>query len=359
VREFKTRFPAEWETHARTWLCWPSNEKDWPGVLEAAQSEFLFFARTVLSYEPLSLIIPPGSSGLRQMLREELGGSKFGLDIFELGTNRSWLRDSGPIFVERRTEEKVSLEATLWGFNAWAKYLDFELDQKVSSFISKETKCKVQEIRGVGSSDSKSLLVMEAGAIDSNGAGVILATEQCLLGNGLDGVSQVRNPGFEKSDYEEVFKFHLGVEKVIWLAGGIGGDDTHGHIDDVCRFVAPNKCLLVEPPKEDLEGQSFFELNKARLSKARLPSDQSLEVEILPSPEPRLYEGELLPASYANFYICNGAVLVPVFGCPEDDIACDTLSEAFPAHTIVPISSSSLILGLGSLHCLSLGVPAV
>lgn len=338
------RLPSEWEKHKATWLCWPSNPSDWPGALAGAQAEFLEFAKAVLRFEPLNLLIPENADGLEARLRSQLLQAESSLSIYKLDTNRSWLRDSGPIFFKQGGK----VYALSCNFNAWAKYSDFELDSQVASFISSKSGLPLVKAHIGGAQP----FVMEGGAIDSNGAGSVFLTRQCMLSN-----TQQRNPGLSESDCQKFFEQYLGVHQLIWLEGGIGGDDTHGHIDDVCRFTSPSRCLLVQPSLADNEGMSFFEANRKVLAETKVCSGEKLEFDLLPAPEPMFFQGEILPASYANFYLINGAVLVPVFSCKQDKEALRIISNHFPSREVVPVSSRELIYGLGSLHCLSLHQP--
>lgn len=256
-------------------------------------------------------------------------------------TNRGWTRDFGPLFVLNAAQEKVVLD---FGFNGWAKYPDWQLDtaipQKAAQAIHVPVIDPVHRGRHV---------ILEGGGIDVNGVGTLLATEECWL----DIDRQVRNPGFTRADYEAVFRHYLGATQTIWLGAGIAGDDTHGHVDDLCRFVNPNTVVLAhESDPADANYQPLNE-NHERLQGARLANGEKLEVIDLPMPAPLWHDGRRLPASYANFYIANAAVLVPTFNDVNDRLALGILADCFPDRDVIGIHAVDLVWGLGTLHCLT------
>ena len=272
--------------------------------------------------------------------------SLLNVEFFIKKTDRGWLRDSGPMFVKEGKETR----AIDFKFNAWAKYDDYKLDDKISSFISQKLNLKriVAEHKG-------KQVVLEGGSIDSNGKGTLITTEECLL----DEKVQTRNPGFTKQDYFEVFKKYFGVTNVIWLGKGIVGDDTHGHVDDLCRFVNEDSVVLVSEENSVDENYTLLNQNRERLQNIFLTNGSKLNVVPLPMPSPQVFKGQRLPASYANFYISNYTVLVPTFNDPNDKIALGILSELFPDRKVIGIYSVDLVWGLGTLHCLTKEQPAV
>ena len=255
-------------------------------------------------------------------------------------TNRGWLRDSGPAFV--LADSKI--KQVSFGFNAWAKYDNWKKDVKVPAMISEWRKLK-----GIEVFYNNKKVVLEGGSIDGNGSGTLLTTEECLL----DKKIQVRNPGFAKTDYEKVFDEYLGVKKVIWLGKGIAGDDTHGHVDDLCRFVNANTVVLVQENDKKEKNYKPLNENRERLQGAKTADGQKLNTVYLPMPSPIVFDGMRLPASYANFYISNNAVLVPTFNDPNDRIALGILSELFEDRQVIGIHSVDLVWGLGTIHCLT------
>jgi len=264
-------------------------------------------------------------------------------------TNRVWTRDSGCIFLTPSTDkEDAGLLALHFQFNGWAKYPNYNFDEKVGARMAKAAGVRVVEPVVLDSSNNKHRVVLEGGAIDGNGCGTLVTTEECLLSD-----TQQRNPPMDRAAYEQVFAEYFGAQSVIWLDSGIAGDDTHGHIDDITRFVAPNTVVTMIEPNERSENHMALHANLGRLKNARASGGERLEVVEIPMPRPVVFEGRQLPASYANFYIANGAVLVPVFNDPNDRIALNRLAEVFPTREIVPIYSGDLIWGFGALHCMT------
>ncbi len=268
-------------------------------------------------------------------------------------TDRVWVRDSGCIYLvpsagRRDVQRDAQLLALHFQFNGWAKYPNYEFDEKVGGRMAKAAGARV--VRPV-SGDHR--VVLEGGSIDVNGCGTLITTEECLLST-----TQQRNPPMDRSAYEQLFADYFGVQSVIWLDSGIAGDDTHGHVDDIARFVAPNTVVTMIEQDERSENYADLHANLGRLKNARTADGQKLEIVEIPMPRPVVFEGRQLPASYANFYIANGAVLVPVFNDPNDRIALNTLAELFPAREIVPIYCGDLIWGFGALHCMTQQQPA-
>jgi len=343
--------PPEWAPHAGTWVAWPHRRDDFPGRFEAIPFAIGEIVRHLAPTEPVRVVVrsPSQEVSARALLEQDdidLGRVRF----FRWPTDRSWVRDSGPIFV-RRTESAPAtppLGVTDWRFNAWAKYDDWRRDDRLPTRIAREFGLPVWRptVRG-------ERVVLEGGAIDVNGAGTLLATEECLLGT-----VQARNPGVERAELEKVLSEYLGIDHVLWLARGIVGDDTHGHIDDVARFVGDRTVVAAREPNPADPNHPILEENLARLRAATDADGRPFEVVELPMPRPITYSGQRVPASYLNFYIANGVVLVPTFNDPADRVALATLSGLFPGRTVRGIHCGDLIWGLGTIHCLTQQEPA-
>ena len=352
--------PAEWEPHAATWLAWPHYEGDWPGKFEPIPWVYAEIIRNLAKHERLELIVNNASSA-RQARRvlERANALSDNIRFHRWPTNRVWLRDSGCIFLKekqmpeethvgtaaigRRGPENLPSTALKFRFNAWAKYSNWRLDEKIGSLMAKATHAHEVRPESLGTR-----IVLEGGSIDINGAGTVLTTEECLLSK-----EQERNPHMARVHYEKAFADYLGAPHTIWLGRGIFGDDTHGHVDDLTRFVRKDTVVtMVERDSKDMNHAPLL-ANLRRLQSARDQDGKQLTVVELPMPQPIVFEGRRLPASYANFYIANGVVLVPVFNRPNDRIALNTLAELFPAREIVPIYSGDFIWGLGAMHCMT------
>jgi agmatine deiminase len=342
------RLPAEWEKHEATWIGWPHNKEDWPGKFAPIVWVYSEIVKKISEGEIVRIIVESIEHKKKAIKAlhdsdTDLANVKFHV----LKTNRGWTRDSGPIFVKSAASDEVIL--IHFRFNAWAKYDNYKKDSKLPGFISKKLK-----LRSVKPIHKNTHVVLEGGSIDSNGKGVLLTTEECIL----DPNVQVRNKNFTKPDYEKVFHDYLGIRKVIWLGKGIVGDDTHGHVDDLCRFVAKNRVLLVQEENPRDENYELLKENKERLQSEFLPDGSKLEVIDLPMPSPVIFKGQRLPASYANFYICNSYVIVPTFNDIKDKTALGILSELFSDRKVVGIHATDLVWGLGTLHCLTHEQPA-
>ncbi len=350
-RQLGYRMPAEWEPHEATWLAWPHNPEDWPGKFQAIPWLFAEIVRLLAKREMVHILVnDEKAEGRAKGILERAGANLDQVSFHQWPTNRVWTRDSGPIFV-RNAEGKVGI--TNWHFNAWAKYDDWQLDDQVPG--------RVAELMGLPAwaptvrleDGSQKRLVLEGGSIDTNGAGILLTTEECLL----SGVQQ-RNPGVSREQLEQVFSDYLGIDQVIWLGCGVAGDDTHGHIDDITRFAGPTTIVTaVEPDSKDANHAPLAE-NLARLKAACALDGKQFDIVELPLPRPVVFRNQRLPASYANFYIANGLVLVPTFHNPNDRIALNILSEVFPTREVIGIHSVDLVWGLGTLHCMTQQQPA-
>jgi agmatine deiminase len=378
--------PAEWEPHSATWLAWPHYEKDWPGKFEPIPWVFAEIVRSLARHERVEIIVRDAAAerhakkilNLADALSARVG-------FHHWLTDRIWLRDSGCIFVKRgagapdsvqlnsrrrrsaqmsREKRELSratkdrrkrgalepndLAAMKWRFNAWAKYSNWHQDEKIGTLMAGSA--AVPEIRPV---HGEHRIVLEGGSIDVNGRGSLLTTEECLLST-----TQQRNPGMMRRDYEKAFRQYLGVSNVIWLGKGITGDDTHGHVDDLARFVSPETIVtMVEPNRHDPNHVPLRE-NLRRLKSARDQDGKRFHVVEIPMPQPVVFEGRRMPASYANFYIANGVVLVPVFNRSNDRVALNALARLFPDRDMVPIYSGDFIWGFGAMHCMTQQQPA-
>jgi agmatine deiminase len=351
-RSLGYRMPAEWEPHQSTWIGWPHNRNDWPGRFEPIPWVYAEIVRHLSKVEDVNIIVSDamGKTKAREVLmRSNIGLKNVRFHLWP--TNRVWTRDSGPIFLVRDSQkDRVAL--TDWRFNGWAKYADWQFDNRLPQCIAQ--KLKLPAFRPVLPRVGRLYhVVLEGGSIDVNGSGLMLTTEECLLGK-----VQQRNPGLSRRDLEQVFADYLGVEKVIWLGRGIAGDDTHGHVDDISRFVAADTVLTVVEPNRADPNYAPLRENLRRLRAATDLRGRKLQVIELPLPRPVIFRGQRLPASYANFYIANDLVLVPTFNDPNDRVALNTLAGVFPRREIVGISCVDFIWGLGAIHCATQQQPA-
>jgi len=342
--------PAEWEPHEATWLAWPHHPTDWPGKLSAVRWVYAEIVRKLAPGETVRLLA--GSDAHEAQARRLLkrSGAEVGrVEFLRFPTNRGWTRDSGPIFV-RRGGAAPERAIVHFHFNAWARYPDWQKDRRVPERAAALLRCRLFNARAGGCD-----FVLEGGGIDVNGRGTLLTTEECLL----DQRTQARNPGLGKPEVEAALKAHLGVTNVLWLGGGIAGDDTHGHVDDLCRFVNPTTVVLCQADDPNDPNYRPLAENRERLQDLRLEDGSRIQVVPLPAPAPLFCDGFRLPASYANFYIANAAVLVPTFNDPKDRAALGTLAELFKDRPVVGIHAVDLALGYGTLHCLTQQEPAL
>lgn len=345
------RFPAEWEPHRATWVAWPHNRRDWPGKLDAVQWCYVDIIRQLSQVEPVAVVVADAASErrLRSRLRRA-GVSEARLEFHRFPSDRAWLRDTGGTFVQTTTGRRQATTLIDWRFTGWARYPNWRRDDRLANRIARTRDIPTVEAMRP---DTGARLVLEGGAIDGNGRGVALATEQCLL----DQVVQTRNPTLDRRALETALDAYLGVQQVIWLGDGIVGDDTHGHVDDVARFVGPDTVVAaVEPDPSDPNHAPLAD-NLRRLRQARVDG-VPLKIISLPMPRPVWFDGRRLPASYLNFYIANGLVLVPTFNDPADRTALSRLARVFPNHVVSGIHAVDLVWGLGTLHCLTLQEPA-
>jgi agmatine deiminase len=373
--------PAEWEWHEATWMAWPHYRGDWPGKFEPIPWVYAEIIRHLSRRERVELIVNNATSEKRaRKTLSQANALNENVRFHSWPSNRVWTRDSGCTFVKcgagalaRETQKahdprreghefglandgakkgdlaSENILAINWRFNAWAKYSNYRHDEKIGSLMAKTAKARpIQPVFG------KHPVVLEGGSIDVNGQGTLLTTEECLLSK-----VQQRNPRMSRSDYEQLFANYLGIKSVIWLASGIVGDDTHGHVDDITRFVAPDTVVTaVESDPNDPNYEPLRE-NIRRLRSATDQNGKALAIVELPMPAPVIFEKRRLPASYANFYVANGVVLVPVFNDPNDRFALDILADLFPDREVIGIYSGDLIWGFGAMHCMTQQQPAL
>ncbi|HCY77067.1 MAG TPA: agmatine deiminase [Ignavibacteriales bacterium] len=338
----KFRLPAEFEYHEATWIGWPNNKQDWPGKFQPIPWVYGEIVRYISRAEKVIIIVQSITHQKKaEQVLKAVDAVLNNVEFFKLETDRNWLRDAGPQFVKNEKNETLLIN---FKFNGWAKYDNYKLDSKIPKMISDKLNLDILK------AEYKSReVVLEGGSVDYNGLGTIITTEECLM----DSETQVRNKNFTKKDYEEVFSKYLGASNVVWLNKGIAGDDTHGHVDDLTRFVNHNTVVtVIETRPNDLNYLPLME-NREILEGAMLEDGSRLDIIELPMPAPVIFKGERLPASYANFYISNYAVLVPTFNDPNDRIALGILSELFSDKPVIGIHAVDLVWGLGTLHCLT------
>lgn len=339
--ELGLHMPAEWEPHEAVWIAWPHHREDWPGKFPAIPWVYVEIVRHLHLSEQVRVLVNNARSveRVRGSLRQ--AGIDLGrVDLFQFPTDRVWTRDYGPLFVRAVDDSRA---ITHWGFNAWAKYSNWKRDSAIPRRVSQTLNLPRHEVFEAGRR-----VVLEGGSIDVNGQGLLLTTEECLLS-----LVQERNPGLSRTDLESLFAKYLGVRKVLWLGRGIAGDDTHGHVDDLARFVSPRTIVVAS---EDHPEDANYEPLRDNLERLQGMTDldgRSFEVVPLPMPAPVTFDGQRLPASYANFYVANDRVLVPTFNDPNDRRALGILAELFPDRVVVGIHAVDLVWGLGTLHCLT------
>jgi len=338
------RMPAEWAPHRATWISWPHHEPDWPGKLGPIPWVYAEIARVLASHETVEILCH--NSDVEASARAALKAHAVAADRVRLHivpTDRVWLRDSAPTAVHDETGQVALVD---WAFNGWAKYDNWQRDAGVGPAIARITGLPTEQPERP---DGRGWIVLEGGGIEVNGDGLLLVTEEWLLSD-----VQVRNPGFTREDYERVFADWLGIRRTIWLGEGCVGDDTHGHVDDVARFVDAETVVLAveEDPADDNHARSIDNVRRLELA-AQSGDAGPLRVVKLPFPRPVFMNGERLPASYANFYIANGVVLVPTFNDANDRVALNTLAELMPSRQVIGIHAVDLVWGLGTLHCLT------
>jgi agmatine deiminase len=360
--ELGFRHPAEWEPHAATWLAWPHQEEDWPGKIGPIPWVYVEIIRKLARFERVRLLVNDTEEEVIARDALEQGGVPLDqVDFHVVPTDRVWLRDTAPSFVKRGSAQGAEIAVVDWEFNGWAKYANHELDNRIPEHIAKLRGLRtfvphrpVAAATGaIATPSGGRVMVLEGGSIDVDGEGTLLTTEECLLSE-----VQQRNPGLSREQIERALGDHLGVQKVLWLGRGIAGDDTHGHVDDLCRFVRPGVVVVASESNRSDENYAPLAENFERLTAMTNARGQKLEVIKLPMPAPVVFDEQRLPASYANFYIANNQVLVPTFNDPNDRIALGILADLFPDREVVGIHAVDLVWGLGTLHCMSHEEPA-
>jgi agmatine deiminase len=326
------RLPAEWEPHAATWLAWPHKPETWPGNFEPIPAVWATLVRTLAEFEPVH-ICAGGEAVMAEARR--LVGDVSNVVLHDIATNDVWARDHGPMFLSAPTSLPPALVD--WEYNAWGgKYPPFDLDNAVPAHVAELT----------GHRRFTPGIVLEGGAIDSNGQGTLLTTEQCLL-------NPNRNPQLSRGDVERYLHEYCCAKKILWLGGGIAGDDTDGHIDELARFVGPTTVVTAREDDPHDENYEPLEDNFRRLSAMSDEKGRPLEVIPIPMPRPRYFDAQRLPVCYLNFYIANGVVIVPQFGDPADRVAIETLARLFPRRQIRGLDAVDLVWGLGAFHCIT------
>ncbi|HTV47891.1 MAG TPA: agmatine deiminase family protein [Phycisphaerae bacterium] len=348
------RMPAEWEPHEATWLAWPHNQEDWPGKFGPIPWIIAEIIRHISSAEMVHLLVQNNKEKREAKIileKSQVNLSKVQFHV--LPTDRIWTRDSGPHFIKNDSLSRANIGIVGWQFNAWAKYSDYHRDEKLPRYVAEFLDVPYREPHVPDRHGRLKRMVLEGGSIDVNGAGCLMTTEECLLSR-----VQQRNPGVAKNQIEKTLCEYLGVKKILWLVKGIAGDDTHGHIDDTARFVGTRTIAICREHNKRDANHRRLEENYRRLKRMSDQNGRALEIIELPMPAPVIFAGQRLPASYANFYICNAGVLVPVFNDPADAKALNVLEDCFKRRKIIPIYCRDLVWGLGTLHCMTQQQPA-
>jgi agmatine deiminase len=345
-RQLGFAMPAEWERHEATWLAWPRHRLDWPGKFHPIAWVYCDIVRRLAGREKVRILVADEKTGgrVRNLLRR-CGADPEHVEFFPYQTDRSWTRDFCPIFV-RSGRGEVAI--TDWRFNGWAKYPNWQRDDGAPAFIGGRLGLQAWQPEWNGQR-----IVLEGGSIDVNGQGALLTTEECLLSP-----VQARNPGLGRTEMEEAMGEYLGIRKVLWLRNGIVGDDTHGHVDDLARFTGPRTVVLASEADPEDANYRLLQENRELLEGMTDQDGGKLEIVPLPMPEPVVFRGQRLPASYANFYIANGLVLAPTFNDPNDRIALGILADLFPGRKVIGIHCADLVWGLGTIHCMTQQQPA-
>ena len=344
------RMPAEWETQKSVWITWPYNKNDWPGLFKYIPNTVAKIVAAISKDQKVNLILKPGedTKSIKKLLLK-LKAKLKNIQFYKISSNRIWIRDFGPIYLTNK-KKKIFIN---FKFNGWAKYNDFEKDNKVNSFISRLTNIKkIEPTLKVGKKRYK--MVLEGGAIDVNGNGSILLTKECLLSK-----VQERNPGINKSIYETILSNLLNVKNFIWLNKGIKGDDTHGHVDDISRFVSKNTIMTAVEKNKNDKNYNILKQNLKILNKAKDINGERFKIIKIPMPNPIYINKIRVPASYLNFLICNKIVLLPLFNDPNDKVVVKIFKKNFKRRKIIGIDCSKLIWGFGAIHCMTQHEPSV
>lgn len=338
------RMPAEWDPHEATWIAWPHNRTDWPGKFTTVQWVYGELVRKLTRGEIVRIIVNSDTHEAKaRRVLSQVGVDLSRVEFFNFPTNRGWTRDFGPMFV-KRDHKLAEVAIVRFRFNAWAKYKDWEKDDRVAERAARTLGSRIFRAQVNGRD-----VVLEGGAIEVNGRGTLIATEECLL----DQTVQSRNPALSRQEIESAVRDYLGATNVLWLGRGIEGDDTHGHVDDLCRFVNSNTVVICREENSSDYNHAVLEENIERLKSMRLENGAKIDVVTVPMPAPLFFNGQRLPASYANFYVANSTVLVPTFNDPKDRVALGILSELIPNRPVAGIHAVDLVWGLGTLHCMT------
>ena len=338
-KDLNYRMPAEWEKQKSTWIAWPHNKKDWPNKFKFIPYVFCEIISKISNHQKVNILIEKKTikKKINFFLKKFLKNTN-NISFRVCKTNRAWLRDSFPIFVKKANNKKVLIN---WGFNGWAKYKNFNHDNKICS--------KIKKFIGLNSITPiirNKRIILEGGSIDVNGKGILLTTRECLQSN-----IQARNPGLKQHEYEFIFRKYLGVKEVFWLNKGIAGDDTHGHIDDIARFVSEKKIFIAyENNKKDI---NYKPLNENYQIIKKSIKKKNFKIIKIPMPKAKYINGIRVPATYLNFYIANKIVLVPIFNDNKDKIVIKIFKKHFKNREIIPIDCSLLIWGFGAIHCMT------
>ena len=326
------RMPAEWEEQEAVWIAWPHNEITWPGMLKDVEETYVRFVEAMHEGQIVRILVNDVNEQARiETMLSEAGINITQIEFFKIKNVDAWIRDYGPTFVSK--QEKVSM--VKWTFNAWGhKYDDLLADDKIPHEMNSHLKMKMFDAG----------IVLEGGSIDVNGNGIVLTTEQCLL-------NKNRNPTLSREEIELKIKEYLNAVQIIWLNEGIEGDDTDGHIDDIARFVNENTVVCCFEENKSDKNYKILKKNYDTLTKVKTVNGKKLNVVKLPMPGSVGDDKGRLPASYANFYIGNEAVAVPIFGHENDDKAVAIIKSLFPGRKIVAINCTAMVHGLGTLHC--------
>jgi agmatine deiminase len=352
--------PAEWEPHEATWVGWPHNITDWPGKFAPVPWVYGEIVRKIAPGEVVRILVNSERDQNRAVtLLKRIGVESSKLEFFRIRTDRGWTRDFGPMFLQKASHRALAHSAhevaiVRFRFNGWAKYPNWHQDDLVPQRVARILNRRRDRMRMFHARVNGHDFVLEGGSIDVNGRGTVITTEECLL----DPATQVRNPGLGRHDIEKGLRAYLGVRNILWLGRGIAGDDTHGHVDDLCRFVGPRTVVLCREESSSDPNYRVLRENRERLEGMKLEDGSKLQIVDLPMPQALYFDGQRLPASYANFYISNAAVLVPTFNDPRDRIALGILAELISDRPVVGIHATDLVWGLGTLHCLTQQQPA-
>ncbi len=350
INEF--RMPAEWEPQKSVWISWPHNKNDWPGMFEKIPNVVGKIIKYLANHQRIDLLVNTNKIMYEARKKLKRTGCKLSnIKFHKIKTDRLWLRDSGPIFlINKKTRKKIMLN---FKFTAWSKYKNFRNDNKINYQISKYLNIKSILPKKINSKKFEKV-VMEGGAFDTNGSGSILLTKECLLSS-----KQERNKGFRKSDYESLFSNYLNTKNFIWLNKGIVGDDTHGHVDDIARFVSKTTIMIADENNKSEKNYKSLKENIKILRKSYDENGKKFKIIKIPMPSPIFIQKTRVPASYLNFFISNKTVLVPIFNVKEDKKVLKIFRKFFTKRKVIAVDCSDLIWGFGAIHCMTQQEPII